>query len=109
MSRHISISGPARNDMLELANYLAHDSVDVSDRFLDRVWETAVWLRTSPGAGTMLRSRVPRLAGLRRWPVDGFPNHLIIYRASDAAIIVERVFHGASNWRDRMRRESKRR
>jgi toxin ParE1/3/4 len=37
----------------------------------------------------------PRLADLRRWPVSGFPNHLIFYQPTEGGIEVVRVLHGA--------------
>jgi len=33
---------------------------------------------------------------VRSWPVEGFPNHFIFYRVTDAGVLVVlRVIHGA--------------
>lgn len=107
MSGRILIKDAARRDMMELAGFIAMDTAENAGRFLRRTREAIEWLATTPRAGIPLRSRLPRLAGVRRWPISGHPHYLVIYREIDGGIEVARVFHGASNWRDRLRRESK--
>lgn len=91
--------------MAELAGHISLDSITTASRFLDSAFSTMAWLTTAPKAGSEVRSRLKRLAGLRRWPIDGFPNHLIIYRPVEGGIEVVRIFHGASNWPTKLRRE----
>lgn len=95
-------------DLMELGGFIALDSPEAAARFMLRSRETMTWLADMPRAGTFIRSRLPRLSGVRRWPIIDFPNHLMIYREIEDGIEVARVFHGASNWRYRLRRDSKR-
>jgi toxin ParE1/3/4 len=47
-----------------------------------------------PGIGARYRARRRELAGLRRWPVDGFENHYIYYLTTDDGIEIVRVLSG---------------
>jgi toxin ParE1/3/4 len=51
-----------------------------------------------PMLGGECESHAPSLAGLRVWPIHGFPNHLILYRIIEGGIRVVRVVHGAQDW-----------
>lgn len=109
MSARVVISPAARSDMADLANFISLTSAEAAVRFLENAVATMEWLASMPRAGSIVPTRLPRLAGLRKWPVAEFPNHLIVYRPVEQGVNVLRVFHSASNWRDRLRRESKRR
>lgn len=102
------IATAAMQDIAELAEFIRIDNPEAGVRFLANSRAIVEWLATMPRAGSPLRTRLPRLAGLRRWPITGFPNHLIIYRAIEGGIEVRRLFHGASDWRRRLRRDSNR-
>ena len=52
-------------------------------------------LARMPGMGERRESSNPRLAGLRVWRIDGFPNHLLFYRPVEGGIEIVRVLHGA--------------
>ena len=42
--------------------------------------------------------RAPRLAGLRKWRVDGFEKFLIFYLPRQGGISIVRVLHAAQDW-----------
>jgi toxin ParE1/3/4 len=85
-------------DILEAVSYFAGaNSLDAAERFPRAVEETLEFLAENPGAGSPKRFRRKALAGLRTWPVRGFPNHLIFYRQRPDAIVVSAVLHGARN------------
>ena len=48
-----------------------------------------------PGMGVSREYGNPRLKGMRMWPVPGFKNYLIFYRATETELEVLRVLHGA--------------
>jgi len=52
-------------------------------------------LAVMPGMGEAFATSHPRLQGVRRFRVAGFPNHLIFYREIEGGIEVVRVLHGA--------------
>lgn len=83
--------------MLDILNYLAARSPATADRFAQAAVATFDDLVAMPGMGSPKQFRNPRLAGIRTWPVAGFPNHLILYREIPGGIDVWAVVHGARN------------
>ncbi len=94
MSRVIK-SRPARRDLVELGTYIGQHSEPASRRFLNAAEEAFQRLAAMPGLGSACESDHLALAGLRLWPVRGFPKYLILYRPLEDGIEVLRVFHGA--------------
>jgi len=91
--RHVEVE----SDILNLASWIARDSSDVAFRFLDSVERTIMSLRFMPGKGSP-KHLGGRLASVRSWAVNGFPNHLILYEIRGADIIVLAVVHGARRY-----------
>lgn len=104
MTLALFISEAAQHDIIEIARYLSQESADAASRFVDSVWETGSWLTRAPEAGRRVHTRLERLAGLRKLQVRGFPNYLVVYRSTSTSLTIERVFHGATDWRARLRR-----
>jgi toxin ParE1/3/4 len=48
--------------------------------------------------GSSLNSRVPELAGIRKWRVKDFDSLLIFYRPHDGAASIVRVLPAAQDW-----------
>ena len=86
----------ARLDVLEQAVYLGEEATEeVALRFVDAVDAAFRRLADTPEIGRLREFRSVRLAGLRSWPVPGFPKHLIFYRVDEDLVEVVRVVHGA--------------
>jgi len=76
--------------------------ISVSESNLHERWRRAVaqsfaTLLTVPNGGALCDFADSKLAFLRRWPIHGFPNHLIIYRyfpESNTLLVVD-IVHGA--------------
>lgn len=85
----------AESDLLDLFVFLGRGSVRAANRFLEAADQTCVRLAEMPGLGGECESAAAALAGLRLWPVRGFPKYLILYRPIAGGIEVLRVFHGA--------------
>jgi toxin ParE1/3/4 len=79
----------AENDLDEIWWYIAQDSPDHADRFLDRLQERLLALADFPKMG---RSRDDIQAGLRSQPVG---NYLIFYFPLADGIEIVRVLHGS--------------
>jgi len=89
----------ARRDLVETFVHLGEAaSLRTAERFLASVRATCEKLAGQPLIGAPLRSRNPRLAGLRRWRVDGFHDVLVFYLVRRDGISVVRVLHGARDW-----------
>ena len=81
--------------MEDHATYLAARSPQAADRFLDTCAAEFQRLAAMPGMGGIRLFKNPKAAGIRSWPMTGFPNHLIFYRPVEDGIEVLRVLHGA--------------
>ena len=91
---------PAIWDLIEIADYIAHDSIQAADRFLAAAEKTFEQLARMPGIGEPFGAGDPRLAHVRRFRVAHFKRYLIYYRPVEGGIEVLRVIHGARNIQD---------
>lgn len=78
-----------------LADYIARDSLNAAERFLDAVQETFDLIAEHSGIGSLRYAHLPMLDGLRVIPVSGFENHLVFYIERSTYVDVLRVLHGA--------------
>src|ERR671930_73562 len=85
----------AENDLLELFVSIGRSSVRAANRFVRAADRACGQLAAMPTLGSGCESDHPALAGLRLWPIRGFPKYLILYRPIEDGIEVVRVFHGA--------------
>jgi toxin ParE1/3/4 len=83
------VSKPAKQDLDEIWLYIAQDSINAADRFIDYLTERFPLLASSPRMG---RSREDLASGLRCHPVK---NYLILYRLVKNRVEIARVVHGA--------------
>jgi toxin ParE1/3/4 len=95
MAAKITKTPQAKEDLLELADYLARHNVDAALRFLDAAEAAFELLVGMPEIGTLCRFKAPQAAGLRVWSIKDFENYLVFYRPTDTGIDVIRVIHGA--------------
>ena len=92
----ILVRAAARRAIQDNAMWLLDDAgPDVAHRFVDAVRETLEGLEASPAMGPLCAFRSARLDGVRRWPVRGFPSHLIFYQVAGDDIDVIDVLHAA--------------
>jgi toxin ParE1/3/4 len=88
---NVSICTAARQDILRQYEwYLEEQQAEaIAQRFLDAFEAGTEQLRSMPDIGAPRHSTNPQLAGLRSWPVPGFPSIRIYYiRLSDSLRIV---------------------
>jgi plasmid stabilization system protein ParE len=97
--RSIEISRQAAQEILAQAAYYQRRTLN--DRLSMR-WERAVTraiesLMQAPERGAICLFNSPRLKGMRRIPITGFPQHAIYYVVKTRAprIQIVRVVHGA--------------
>jgi len=95
MSGRILKRDRAKVAIIEIADYLASESVLVSTRFLDEVEKTLGFLATFPEIAGKWESDHPRLQEIRVWQVSEFPNHLLFYRPIDQGIELIYVCHAS--------------
>lgn len=81
----------ARNDLVEIADYIARDSLEAAMRWLDRMDERLAILASQPDMG----ERQPEIAPDIRSFVAGA--YVIYYRPRADGIELVRVLHSARN------------
>lgn len=85
------LTSVADQDIADIWQFIARDSIEAADRTIDRFTATFGSLAQNPYLGQAYEH--PRLE-LRRSSVD---KYAIFYRVLDDAIVVVRVLHGARN------------
>jgi toxin ParE1/3/4 len=95
MSKKINKRDAAKLAIIDIADGLGTDSILVGARFIDAVERTLEFLVTMPEIAGRWESDHPRLQGVRVWPVDGFPNHLLFYRPVSDGIDLIFVCHAS--------------
>jgi toxin ParE1/3/4 len=86
----------AWRDIFESAEYLERQSgLELADRFIDAVRETAQVLEKMPLIGAPCRFNRPELRDFRTLQVTGFERWLIFYQSVEEGIEIARVLHGA--------------
>ena len=89
----------AKRDLVEDYVYLAeHAGIETAERFLSSALESFEDLAKHPHIGVALALRDPKLAGLRKWQVNGFERFLIFYLPRAEGISIVRVLHAAQDW-----------
>lgn len=86
----------AREDILRQYRYylVEKDAAQAALRFLDAVESVVDTLCRTPEIGSPKRLANPLLAGLRSWPVPGFPSVRVYYIHAGNELRVVRVLHG---------------
>jgi toxin ParE1/3/4 len=89
----------ARRDLIEHFLYLAEEAgIETAERFLAQAEASFKQLAAHPKMGSPLTLRPPELAGLRKWRVSDFDNHLIFYLPRADGVSIVRVLHAARDW-----------
>jgi plasmid stabilization system protein ParE len=79
----------AEQDLDDLWEYIAQDSLDAADRLIAQFFDAFELLSRNPGIGHM-REDLTKFP-VRFWPVG---NYLIIYRAPKRVVEIVAVVHG---------------
>jgi toxin ParE1/3/4 len=81
-------------DLVTIAEYIGQRNVDAGLRFFDAAEDAFQRLSSMPLMGGSWDSPNPRLSGIRWWPIRGFENYIVFYRALSDGIALVRVLHG---------------
>ncbi|MFM7426534.1 MAG: type II toxin-antitoxin system RelE/ParE family toxin [Elainella sp.] len=79
----------AELDLIDIWDYIAEDSLDRADEFLDRLEKKLAMLARNPELG---RRREELLPNLRSFPIG---NYVVFYQEIDSGIDLIRVLHGS--------------
>ena len=85
-----TLSVGADQDLDKIWDYIARDSVDAADRWIDRLYEAFEFISRSPGCGHT-RTDLTDFE-VRFWTVKAYA---IIYRECEDRVIIEAVTQGS--------------
>lgn len=85
------LSPSARQDILDITDFIADASVDAALRFRDRLFGAFDVLGRNPGLGHVRDDLATRHMGVRFWTVG---RYLIVYRAAGETVQIVRVLSG---------------
>jgi toxin ParE1/3/4 len=85
----VRLSHLAYDDLLEIWAFIAEDSAENADRFIDRLFETFELLANNEKLGKI---RPELLSGLRSFPVR---RYIIFYHPVNFGVEISRVLHSA--------------
>ena len=88
----------ARQDTLEIVEYIGTDNPEAASRFVPALEETCTQLVALPGLGSARTFQRKDLQGVRILPVTGFEHYLIFYTAVQKNVKVVRVLHAARDF-----------
>lgn len=95
----VSPHAAARRDLVEQFVYLAEEAgLDTAERSLTNAEASFNDLARQPMIGAPLALRHPDLAGVRKWHIKEFENHLIFYLPHPDGVSIVRVLHAAQDW-----------
>jgi plasmid stabilization system protein ParE len=77
MSLPYLVTPKARQDIVNIVDYLREHSIAAAKRFHERATASFERLSQMPELGTLCQSQYPHTVGTRVWPVTGFRNYLI--------------------------------
>ena len=84
----VIISDQARKDLIDIWQYIALDSIENANRFIDLVYEKCIELSHMPEIGRMRNELVP---GIRSLPIK---RYVIFYMVREKNIEIARVLSG---------------
>jgi len=87
----------AVDDLFQIWSYIADDRVDAANRVEEAIYEACAFLVKSPLAGRIRKDLTSH--PVRFWPVQPYPNYLIIYSPDSTPLEVIRIIHGARSIR----------
>lgn len=99
MSRRVLLSPSAQQDLTEIWQFIANNSVDAADKVIDKIKDAMLSLAEMPGMGH--RRQDVRDSRLRFWKVYYY---LIAYAHDDQELRVARVVSGHRDFKRLFRR-----
>ena len=93
--KRYDLTPEADNDVFEIWQFIAADSIRAADRVEDAIHSACAFLANSPVKGHRRRDLTHRF--LRFWTLPRFPNYTIIYDPETTPLQIIRILHGARN------------
>lgn len=88
MTLRYTLSTQARQDLKDIKDYIAQDSLDRAEQFVKAIAKRLQSLANFPSMGRRYEAIAPNLRGL---PIG---NYIIFYRVTEQSLSVERILSG---------------
>ena len=88
--KSLIISLEAEMDLNDIWEYIAADSADAADRFLEKLYDQMLLLAKMPGMGHV-RKDLAESRSILFWPVG---NYIILYRCKADCVEIAAIAHG---------------
>lgn len=85
-------------ELVELSLYLAEESYEASQRFLDACEASIQFLAENPQVGATRQFNSSDLSNIRIWRIKSFEKYLIFYHPIENGIRVVHVIHSARDY-----------
>src|SRR5258705_1545122 len=95
MKWRLALKPQADRDINNHFEYIAKDNLEAAICFYEATFRAFDVLQTNPYIGPARAFENPQLTDFRIWPVKGFDQYLIFYRATDELVEILRVLHAA--------------
>lgn len=83
---------PAARDLEEITEFIRNDQPSAAENIARTLFDAASSLNLFPARGR--RGRIP---GTHELVISGLP-YIVVYRITDAAVHILRIYHGARDW-----------
>ena len=105
MPKPVSIHPKVFIDVAEIVSYIRRDNPTAASDVEDAVWAELDLLGSHPELGPVFPVKMPKLMGIRKFPVPAFRNYLIFYKPLEHEVRILYVFHGARDIPQRMKED----
>jgi toxin ParE1/3/4 len=105
MTRRITITPKASQDIDDHFAYIAQNNLQAALRFFDATRQTFAKIAQMPGMGSPYPVNNPRLVELRKFTVKGFEGYLIFYLYGEEDLTIVRIIHAARDIQTVLERE----
>ena len=88
MKKRFTLSAQARQDLKDIKDYIARDSLERAEKFVRSIDQRFQKLADFPGMGRSYEELAPTLRG---FPIG---NYVVFYRPTEQGIAIERILSG---------------
>ncbi len=86
-------------ELVNLSFYLADDSEEVAQKFLDSCDETFCFLAENKFIGKIRNFKNVELSEIRMWRIKGFEKYLVFYKILNDGVKILHIVHSSTDYK----------